>query len=77
MILLLVFFLPFYLDNKGFCGAILMNLSKAFDTLNHDLLIAKLHAYGFQHDALKLLYSYLSKRWAEPKLTHLLVHGRN
>ena len=50
------------LDNKGFCGVILMDLSKGFDTLNHDLLIAKLHAYGFQHDALKLLHSYLSKR---------------
>ena len=40
------------LDNKGFCGAILMYLSKAFDALNHDLF-AKLHAYGFQHDAFK------------------------
>ena len=56
------------LDNKGFCGAILMDLSKAFDTLNHDFLIAKLHAYGFQHDALKLLHSYLSKRWHRTKV---------
>ena len=39
------------LGNKGFGGAILMDLSKAFDTLNHDLLIEKLHAYGFQHGA--------------------------
>ena len=30
-----------------------MDISKAFDTLYHDLLIAKHHAYGFQHDALK------------------------
>ena len=56
------------LDNKGFGGAILMDLSKAFDTLNHDLLIAKLHAHGFQHDALKLLHSYLSKRWHRTKV---------
>ena len=45
-----------------------MDLSKAFDTLNQDLLIAKLHAYGFQHDALKLLRSYLSKRWIKTKV---------
>ena len=35
------------LDNKGFDGAILIDLSKAFDTLNHNLLISKLHASGF------------------------------
>ena len=50
------------LDNKGYGGAVLMDLSKAFDTLNHDLLIAKLHAYGFDIKTLKLLHSYLTKR---------------
>ena len=30
-----------------------MDISKVFDTLYHDLLISKHHAYGFQHDALK------------------------
>ena len=49
------------LDNKDFRGPISLDLSKAFDTLNHDLLIAKLHAYDFQYDALKLLHSYLFK----------------
>ena len=33
------------LDSKGYGEAILMDLSKAFDTLNHDLLIAKLHCF--------------------------------
>ena len=39
------------IDKKGFGGAVLMDLAKAFDTLNHDLLIAKLHAYGFSYSA--------------------------
>ena len=41
----------------------LIDLSKAFDTLNHDLLIAKRHAYGFDIKTLKLLHRYLTKRW--------------
>ena len=38
-----------------------MDKSKAFVTLIHDLLIAKLHAYGFDKKILKLLHSYLTK----------------
>ena len=40
-----------------------MDLSKAFGTINHDLLIAKLHAYGFDKSNFKLLFSYLNNRW--------------
>ena len=50
------------LDNDYLVGAILMDLSKAFDCIPHDLLIAKLHAYGFDEDALVLTYSYLKRR---------------
>ena len=39
-----------------------MDLSKAFDTLNHDLLIAKLEAYGFSSKSLSYIHSYLNKR---------------
>ena len=39
-----------------------MDLSKAFDCLQHDLITAKLHACGFDMQALKLIYSYLSNR---------------
>ena len=50
------------LDKGGYICAIFMDLSKAFDTLNHDLLIAKLGAYGFETDALRYMKSYLTNR---------------
>ena len=58
------------LDNHGYGGAILMDLSKVFDTLNHQLLIAKLHAYGFTHGTLTLLYSYLCNRCQRTKVNN-------
>ena len=63
------------LDNKGYAGAILMDLSKAFDTINHELLIPKLYAYGFSKDALKLINSYSLIAGKEQKLTNLLALG--
>ena len=56
------------LDKGGYAGGVLMDLSKAFDTLNHDLLIAELYAYGFGKNALKLIQSYLSDRWQRTKI---------
>ena len=57
------------LDGKtGFAGAILMDLSKAFDTINHELLLAKLDAYGFEHSALEIMHTYLSDRWQRTKV---------
>ena len=50
------------LDKSGLVGTILMDLSKAFDCLPHDLIIAKLHAYGLDHESLRLIRSYLSNR---------------
>ena len=43
-------------------GALLTDLSKAFDCLSHELLLAKLHAYGFSIAALRLIHSYLTNR---------------
>ena len=40
-----------------------MDLSKAFDTLNHNLLIAKLNAYGFSKNSLLFIQSYLENRY--------------
>ena len=50
-------------DNSGFAGVLFTDLSKAFDCLNHRLLIAKLHAYGFDKSSLKLILDYLSYRF--------------
>ena len=50
------------LDNNFIVGSVLVDLSKAFDCIPHDLIIAKLHAYGFDENALVLVYSYLKKR---------------
>ena len=50
------------LDKGGYIFAIFMDLSKAFDTLNHKLLIAKLGAYGFDTKALYYIKSYLDNR---------------
>ena len=47
---------------------ILMDISKAFDTLNHDLLIAKLHSYVFLEESLKLIKSYLTNCWKRAKI---------
>ena len=50
------------LDKSGIVGTLLMDLSKAYDCLPHDLIIAKLEAYGFDKNSLKLILSYLTNR---------------
>ena len=54
--------------NDGLAGAVFMDLSKAFDTINHELLIAKLKAYGFAKDSLRIILDYLSDRWQRTKV---------
>ena len=55
-------------DQKGYGGAVLMDLSKDFDTLSHYLLLAKLHIYGFNRDSLKVLHSNISNRYQRTKI---------
>ena len=56
------------LDNNGAAGGILTDLSKAFDCLSHDILIAKLDAYGFGHSALTFIYDYMENRKQRTKV---------
>ena len=56
------------LDKKHIVGTLLMDLSKAYDCLPHDLLIAKLAAYGVDFPSLSLLYDYLSNRQQRVKV---------
>ena len=56
------------IDNKKVAGGVLTDLSKAFDCLNHKLLIAKMEAYGFDNSALSYIYNYLKDRKQRTKV---------
>ena len=60
------------LDNSGVVGTILMDLSKAFDWLPHELILAKLHGCGVDIKSLKLLQDYVSNRTQRVKLDSTL-----
>ena len=60
---------------KGFGGTILVNHSRTFVSLNHNLLIAKLRAYGFPRNGLKLFHSYFLSDSTETKLIYLYFMG--
>ena len=56
------------LDSSEHSAAIHIDLSKAFDSINHNLLLAKLSAYGLTEDALQLVQSYLTDRKQHVKI---------
>ena len=45
-----------------------MDLSKAFDCISHELLLEKLHAYGFDKTLLTFMHAYLNQRLRKTKL---------
>ena len=60
------------IDNKHFSIGVFINLSKAFDTINHDILIKKLNSYGIGGVALEWLKNYLTNRLQKHKLYEFL-----
>ena len=56
------------LNNSGFIGTMLMDLSKAYACLPHYLLIAKLEAYGLDRSNLRLLMDYVNSRKQQTKV---------
>ena len=69
------------IDKGLYTGILLTDLSKAFDCLSHDLLIAKLNAYGFSKNALKFINNYLTGRTQRTRINeifsswHDIVYG--
>ena len=59
-----------------FLGAILMDLSKTFDTINHAFLVAKLNAHGFSKGNFRLIFSYLNNRKQRVKINKTFISWR-
>ena len=57
-------------------GILLTDLTKAFDCISHELLIAKLNAYGFSKNALDLVYDYLSERKQRAKVIESFISSQ-
>ena len=56
------------LGKDGETAAVLTDLCKAFDCIDHNLLIAKLDVYGFEKQSIDFLHSYLTKRKQRTKV---------
>ena len=65
------------LDNKNMVGAVLMDLSKAFDCIRHNLLIAKLYAYDVSENSLMFFHSHLKRRKQDVKISAARFHIRS
>ena len=61
-------------DKGKVFGALMTDLSKAFDCLDHELLIVKVNAHWFVSPALKLTHNYLIGNKGE-KLIHHIING--
>ena len=58
------------LNNGSKVGVIILDLSKAFDSLNHELLLTKLKAYGLDSNSVTFMKSYLTNRFQRCKINN-------
>ena len=65
------------LDKNLFTGAVLMDLSRAFDCIPHNLLIAKLHAYGLSFDTVTFLNLHLKDRKQNVTINSIFSASQN
>ena len=61
----------------GFAGLLLTDLSKVFNCINHKLLIAKLHVYGFNIKSLEFIHSFIHDRIQRVKINSSISHWSN
>ena len=64
-------------DQGRMFGALLTDLSKAFDCLPHDIILATLNAYGFDMKALNFIYDYLRNCKQRTKIDHAYSSWQN
>ena len=65
------------IDNGAYVTVLFMDLLRAFDTINHDLMLVKLKAYGFSFNALKLMHSYLKNIKQKVQISNKFSLKRN
>jgi len=63
------------LNNKTMAGSIFCDLEKAFNSVNHDLLLSKLHYYGISGKAKLLLESYIQNRYQRVQIINLYLNS--
>ena len=67
----------FGLNKRGYAGLLLTDLSEAFDCIDHELLIAKLHSCSFVIKSLELIHSYLYERIQRVKINSSFSYWNN
>ena len=60
-----------------YTGILLTNLTKAFDSISHDLLVAKLNSYGFSTLSLRMINDYLNDRTQRTRVNNCFSSWRN